>query len=94
MGLHKGHTNNPKGRPRGRRNKSTQPLRDWLLQLVNSNREQVERDIADLEPKERLQMLERLLQYVLPKPQTQPPDFNNMTEDQINELINQITKEP
>jgi hypothetical protein len=67
--MEKGHTNNPNGRPKGRPNKITQDTRAWLSAVIDKNRRQMERDLKALEPKERLQILERLIQYVIPKQQ-------------------------
>lgn len=55
------------GRKKGTPNKITGTLRDWLFKLVNENRRQIEKDFAELQPKERLQMLEKILPYILPK---------------------------
>ena len=63
----KGHTNNPNGRPKGTPNKITAELRVWISEVIDENREQMKADLKTLEPKERLQILERLIQYVIPK---------------------------
>ena len=67
--MNKGHTNNPNGRPKGTPNKITQDMRHWLSELIEGNRHQMEEDLKALEPKDRLQILERLMQYVIPKQQ-------------------------
>lgn len=63
----KGHTNNPYGRPKGTPNKITSTVRMWLLDMINNNREKLEEDFLKLEPKERLQLIERFLPYLMPK---------------------------
>ena len=63
----KGHTNNPNGRPKGTPNKVTSTIRNWIVELINKNREQIETDLMQLDVKDRLQMFERLLPYILPK---------------------------
>lgn len=63
----KGYTNNPNGRPKGVPNKITQELRLFIAELVSDNREQIVEDFKTLAPKERLLILERYMQYVLPK---------------------------
>lgn len=55
------------GRKKGTPNKNTQPLRDWFLSLIDENRTQIKKDLQTLEPKERLQWIEKILPYVLPK---------------------------
>ena len=57
------------GRQKGTPNKSTATLRDWFLQLINDNREQIQKDLQELEAKDRLQWFERILPYLLPKVQ-------------------------
>jgi regulator of sirC expression with transglutaminase-like and TPR domain len=58
------------GRTKGVPNKVTQELRQWLQTLIDGQREQFERDLQAVEPEKRLQVLERLLAYILPKPQS------------------------
>ena len=44
-------------------------MREWISALIDNNREQIEDDLKALEPKDRVQMFERLMQYVVPKQQ-------------------------
>jgi len=55
------------GRQKGTPNKVTQSFRDWLQQLVDDNRQQIKDDLSCLEPKDRLQMIEKFMSYCLPK---------------------------
>lgn len=93
--MEKGKTNNPNGRPKGTPNKITQDVRQWLSTVIDKNRRQMERDLKALEPKERLQMLEKLMQYVIPKQQavSAEVDFSTLTDDQLNTIVNQLTKD-
>ena len=50
MGLPKGRTNNPDGRPPGSQNKINAELRDKVKQLVEDNYSQIIEDISVLEP--------------------------------------------
>ena len=63
----KGHTGNPNGRPKGIPNKTTSTVRNWLVQLINDNREQLEQDFKNLDPEKRLDLLQKLLPYLMPK---------------------------
>ena len=92
--MEKGKTNNPNGRPKGTPNKITQDVRQWLSTVIDKNRRQMERDLKALEPKERLQMLEKLMQYVIPKQQAAALeiDYTKLTDGQLDTIINQITE--
>lgn len=83
------------GRAAGTPNKVSGTLKEWLTSLIDKNRAQIEKDLQDLEPKERLQMMEKLMQYVIPKQAAQQVklDFESMTDEQLQQLVNDITKE-
>ena len=70
-------------------------MRTWLSGLIDGNRDQIERDLAALEPKERLMILEKFMQYTLPKVQSIEQELNlntlaTLSEEQINEIIKNI----
>jgi hypothetical protein len=92
MGLTKGMTNNPNGRPKGIPNKSTNDLRQWIADFIEGQREQIVMDWQQLEPKERLQMFEKLMRFVLPTLQatTLQTDFERMTDEQIDRIIEEL----
>ena len=66
----KGITNNPKGRPKGIPNKTTTDLRQWVKSLLDDNRGVFEADLKNIDSAQRLNVLEKLMQYCIPK-QTQ-----------------------
>lgn len=92
MGLKKGTTNNPNGRPTGKPNRITGDLRAKIQSILNDNIDRVQDDLNSLDAKDRLQVLEKLLSYVLPKLQAQSIDidFSNMSEENIDAIINQL----
>lgn len=55
------------GRKSGTPNKVTGTLKEFITDLINQNRSQIERDLNLLQPRERLMILERLMQYIIPK---------------------------
>lgn len=92
MGLKKGTTNNPNGRPVGVPNRITGNLREKINSILSDNIDRVQDDLNSLDAKDRLQVLEKLLSYVLPKLQAQSIDidFSNMSEENIDAIINQL----
>lgn len=70
------------GRSAGTPNKITGTLKEFVANLIDQNREQIEKDLKRIEPKERLMILERLMAYVLPKQNT-----NNI---QVGDLFSKI----
>lgn len=70
MGLHKGQTNNPKGRPAGKQNKLTTQTKDWITQLLDSNKKQIEKDLKGMDAETRVKALFSLLNYIVPKQQS------------------------
>ena len=87
----KGKTGNPNGRPKGSPNKTTQSVREWL---IDDNREQIRKDLAALEPKERLQVLEKFMQYTVPKMQSVEArvDIDRLSDSQIDQVINELSE--
>ena len=95
MAQKKGQTGNPNGRPVGTPNRVTTEMKTWLSGLIDKNRRQIEKDLKKLEPKDRLMILERLMQYTVPKMQavTAQIDLNTLSDEQLNILINELTKD-
>lgn len=92
--MEKGHTNNPNGRPKGKPNKVTGDVRRWLVELIDGNRAQIKKDLKALSPKDRLLVLEKLMQYVVPKQQatTLEVDYSKMTDAQLTNIVEQLTQ--
>lgn len=80
------------GRGKGTPNKSTRETRDWIQKLIDKNRSQVERDLKKLDPIERLKIIEKLLNYVVPKATNVNIDFSNLTETDLDKVIIELTK--
>lgn len=94
MGLHKGTTNNPRGRPRGKKNKSTNQIKDLVQGFISDNLNDLQRQYSQLEPKDKLIFFERILKYVLPQQRDvqQTINIKELTDKEMDMLINKLTK--
>lgn len=78
------------GRKRGTPNKVTADVREWIARVIDKNRAQMKRDLKELEPKDRLIFLEKLMQYVIPKRQAAQLTLDKLTEADITEISNNL----
>lgn len=90
--MKKGQTNNPSGRPKGTPNKITADLRLKINAIVEKQIDNIEADLMALEPKERLQIVEKLISYCVPKLQAQSIeiDLMKLSEEQLDQIINEL----
>jgi hypothetical protein len=82
MGLHKGQTNNPNGRPAGKQNKLTTQTKDWISQLIDRNKKQIEKDLKSMDAETRVKALFSLLNYIVPKQSTISIEDQVMIEEE------------
>ena len=80
MSFKKGQSGNPKGRPRGAKNKATNELREWVERFINDNLDTIANDIKELDPNERVKFFLALLNYTLPKQQSVKAEINDERE--------------
>lgn len=96
----KGKTNNPNGRPKGTPNKANRPLKQNISDFLQKNWPKIEKDILKLKPSERVQVYEKLLSFVLPRLKSIDATLEieqkleNLTDNQLNELIDRILETP
>lgn len=79
----KGVSGNPTGRKRGKPNRSTSEIKTAFQNLMSANIEQMEIDLQELTPKERIHVLLKLAEFCLPKIQSVQSD----TVDTDNVII-------
>jgi hypothetical protein len=65
--MKKGMTNNPNGRPKGKPNKTTTEMREFLQAFVENNLDDLQQEFDALEGADKFRALEKLLPYILPK---------------------------
>jgi len=80
---------NRKGRPKGSPNKSVEEVRNLVQQFVENNLETLQADFDQLEPKDRLLFLERLLKHVLPNPIV---SLEQLSESDLDILLEKLKK--
>ena len=76
-------------RPKGKANRTTDELRSLLQNFIDANIETLQNDFDQLEVKDRLTFIERLLKHVLPAPLQ---ELERLTDDQLDQLINRLKK--
>ena len=96
----KGVVLNPKGRPKGTPNKSTVELKEAIKTILDSEIGKIQKHLNQLEPKERLEIIIKLLPYILPKTsqiehtaiieeKKEPTfDYSKLTYEQLDQLEN------
>ncbi|MBZ4676375.1 MAG: hypothetical protein JG782_994 [Anaerophaga sp.] len=94
MGLPKGKTNNPRGRPKGTKNKSTNEIKGLIQDFISRNLDDLQTQYSQLEPKDKLIFFERILKYVLPQQRdvNQTINFKELSDEEMDMLINKLTK--
>jgi len=73
----KGTTNNPNGRPKGTPNKLTKEIRQSLKNAIGGHIEQIGKDLDERPTKDRLEILTRLLAFILPKVQPLTANYDS-----------------
>ena len=100
MGLRKGNTNNPAGRPRGKANKVTAEIKARIKTFVENEFDNVVADFSGLEAKDKVLLFEKFLNYVLPKQRWADIDvtsngrglFEGLTDDELDGKIAELER--
>ena len=94
MAFKKGQSGNPSGRKPGVSNKITKELRDRIKGFLEGKWSQIEDDFDALESKDRVQLFEKLLQYVLPRMASMDIegeiDLRTLSEETLDKIADRI----
>jgi hypothetical protein len=99
MGLPKGRTNNPGGKPKGATSKVNRDLKASISLFLENNWAKIEKDIKALDPFQRVQIYERLLSYSLPRLKSidqtieLTQKLDGLSDQQLHALIDKILEE-
>ena len=71
-----------------------QDLRSWFSKLIDKNRDQIQRNLTALPSEERLQVLEKFMQYTIPKMQNAEAklDLDKLRDEQIDQIVNELAE--
>lgn len=90
----KGQSGNPGGRPKGTPNKTTTDLRAAVTSFLNANWSRVQKEFDQLEAKDKLQFIDKMLAYSLPKLQAVQMDLSTdlqtLSDEQLDNLFNRV----
>jgi len=80
------------GRSPGTRNKIGTELKTWIGELIDNNRVQLEQDLKKMNPRDRWQIVERLMTYRIPRMKETDLKLNleAMSDEQLNIIISKI----
>lgn len=89
----KGKTGNPAGRPKGTPNKINADLRQTVHSFLQKNMTALQSNFDQLEARDKLLFVEKLLKYTLPTLQAidQNVTLDGITDEKIDELFNRLT---
>lgn len=80
------------GRKKGSPNKITKAVKECITNMLTeyTNSETFLKDFATLEPKERLMIAEKLMNYIVPKMQSVAVEDNNKNKNSTVDLLIQL----
>jgi hypothetical protein len=86
-----GISGNPKGRPK-KPNRATTELKLWIQALIDRNRPVLEFDLLAMEPIQRWQIIEKLMQYTIPKMQSVEAnlELDRLTDEHLERIVTDL----
>ncbi|TXE10503.1 hypothetical protein ES711_00925 [Gelidibacter salicanalis] len=93
----KGQSGNPKGRPKGKSNKTTQEIKDLMQSFLESKIDELDEVYDQLEPKDKINAMIKMLPYLVPKQlqmdlnathtQNVKYDFSQLSDDELHKFL-------
>lgn len=90
MPFKKGESGNPKGKPKGAKNRTSEEIRALLLEFIDCNIETMQLEFNKLDGKDKLLFIEKLLKHILPP---MVVSLNQLTEMDLDRLIEKLRSE-
>ena len=87
MKFEKGKSGNPKGRPKGAKNKTTDEVRALVKDIVLDNWPRLQTAIKKMSDEKLVMVLERLLKHVLPAP---VDEIERLSNDDVKRVATEI----
>ena len=78
------------GRQKGTPNKANANLKNTIHCIVERQFETLESDLEELDGRDKINFVLKLIEYVLPKQREQKIDFNSLTDEEIDNLISKL----
>ncbi|WP_203583415.1 hypothetical protein [Paludibacter sp. 221] len=80
------------GRKKGTPNKTTAEMRSWLNKFVGDNLKEFEKNFKTLEVNEKINIITKLLPYVLPKQTENKLSFDEETTKAVKESMDKVNE--
>ncbi len=95
MKFQKGQSGNPGGRPKGSRNVATYEIKELVTSILKKEYTAVKisQDLKKLDSWQRLNFFFKLARLILPREQDFRIDYNKLSEDDIDRIIDKIDNE-
>lgn len=81
------------GRKKGSLNKVKKKTKEIILDIVEGMQDQIIKDLAELEPKDRVAVWCKLAEFIEPKPQRVDVSFNKPTNKTIEDKLIEMSQD-